>query len=179
MITKTHIRQQQIMLGASYTEFHGRLNRYACSRTNDTALADDLIQSTFLKTWAYLVRGGKIETMEAFLYHVLKALIIDEYRKQSTTSLDVLLKKGFDPGIDETNRLVDMFDGKQAEVLIAQLPPLYQNVMRLRYMQNLSLQEISQLTGQTKNAVAVQAHRGLEKLKELYEVRSGLVITPL
>lgn len=179
MITKTQMHRQQILLGAGYVEFHHRLNRYACSRTNDRALADDLIQSTFLKTWAYLVRGGKIEIMEAFLYHVLKALIIDEYRKQSATSLDALLEKGFDPGVDDSNRLVDMLDGQQAAVLIAQLPELYQNVMRLRYMQDLSLKEISLITGQTKNAVAVQSHRGLEKLKELYEVRSSLVITPL
>ena len=179
MITKTQMRRRQVILGASYAEFHVRLNQYACSRTHDAALAEDLIQSTFLKTWTYLVRGGKIETMEAFLYHVLKALIIDEYRKQSATSLDRLLEKGFDPGVDDSNRLVDMLDGQQAAVLIAQLPELYQNVMRLRYMEDLSLREISLITGQTKNAVAVQSHRGLEKLKELYEIRSRLVITPL
>ena len=110
--------------------------------------------------------------MEAFLYHVLKSLIIDEYRKKKTTSLDILLDKGFDPTSDDTHRLVDMLDGKQAADLIAQLPAVYQRVMRLRHMQDLSLKEISLITGQTKNAVAVQAHRGMEKLKEIYELRS-------
>lgn len=173
MINATQIRRQQMILDAGYTDFNVRLNRYACSRTNDEALADDLTQKTFLKTWAFLVRGGQIETMEAFLYHILKALIIDEYRKKKPTSFDMLLDNGFDPTRDDTNRLVDMLDGKQVAALIAQLPVLYQRVMRLRYMQDLSLQEISLITGQTKNAVAVQTHRGLEKLKELYEMRSN------
>jgi RNA polymerase sigma-70 factor (ECF subfamily) len=175
MMNATQMRRQQMILDAGYTDFNSRLNRYAHSRTNDGELADDLTQKTFLKTWAYLVKGGKIETMEAFLYHILKALIIDEYRKKKPTSLDMLLDKGFDPTLDDTHRLVDMLDGKQAATLIAQLPELYQRVMRLRYMQDLSLEEISLITGQTKNAVAVQAHRGLDKLKVLYEQNSRTI----
>jgi RNA polymerase sigma-70 factor, ECF subfamily len=172
MITQTRLGQQRIVLGAGYDDFSKGLNRYARSRVSDTALADDLIQSTFLKTWAYLRRGGEIKTMEAFLYHVLRALIIDEYRKRKVTSLDVLLESGFDPMFDNTERLIDMLDGKQAAVLIAQLPVLYRKTIRLRYLDNLSLHEISLITGQTKNAVAVQSHRGLEKLKVLYELQT-------
>lgn len=172
MINATQMRRQQIILDAGYADFNTKLNRYACSRTNDGALADDLTQKTFLKTWTYLVKGGRIETMEAFLYHILKALIIDEYRKKKPTSLDLLLDQGFDPTTDDTHRLVDLLDGKQAATLIAKLPVIYQRVMHLRYMQDLSLKEIALITGQTKNAVAVQSHRGLEKLKELYEARS-------
>lgn len=40
--------------------------------------------------------------------------------------------------------------------------------MRMRYAQDLSLTEIALITKQSKNTVAVQAHRGLEKLKQLY-----------
>ncbi len=40
--------------------------------------------------------------------------------------------------------------------------------MHMRYVRELSLKEISLITGQTTNATAVQLHRGLEKLKLLY-----------
>ncbi len=40
--------------------------------------------------------------------------------------------------------------------------------MRMRFVKTLSLKEISLITGQTKNTIAVQIHRGLEKLKILY-----------
>jgi RNA polymerase sigma-70 factor, ECF subfamily len=173
MLTQAQIGQQRIILGVGYTDFSKALHRYARSKVSDNALADDLIQSTFLKTWVYLKRGGNIEMMEAFLYHVLKALIIDEYRRRKATSLDTLLDKGFDPVYDETNRLVDVLDGKQAAALIAQLPILYRDVMRLRYLEDLSLKEISVKTGQTKNTIAVQTHRGLEKLKVLYELQTN------
>jgi RNA polymerase sigma-70 factor, ECF subfamily len=171
MITQTQMGQQRRLLGNGYADFSKGLNRYARSRVSDSALAEDLIQGTFLKTWAYLVRGGRIEVMEAFLYHILKALIIDEYRKRKLVSLDLLIEKGFDINFDETNRLGAILDGRQAALLIAQLPVLYRKVMRMRYLEDLSLKEISLKTGQTKNAVAVQTHRGLEKLKALHELR--------
>ena len=40
--------------------------------------------------------------------------------------------------------------------------------MRMKYVQDLSLEEMSQATGQTKNSLAVNIHRGLKKLKLLY-----------
>ena len=64
--------------------------------------------------------------------------------------------------------MFNVFDGKAALLLIQHLPAKYQTVMRMRYAQDLSLKEISLITGQSKNAVAVQAYRGLEKLKVLY-----------
>jgi DNA-directed RNA polymerase specialized sigma24 family protein len=59
-------------------------------------------------------------------------------------------------------------DGKAAILLISRLPEKYQKVMNMRFVRILSLKEISLITGQTKNAITVQVHRGLEKLKVLY-----------
>lgn len=171
MITPAQMKKQGKLLSLGHVSFERGLHRYATSRTHDRMLTDDLVQNTFLKTWKYLVKGGKIDMMEAFLYHVLKALIVDEYRKRTTTSLDVLLDKGFELGIDERERNNNVLDGKQAMDLIAKLPILYRKVMRLRYIQDLSLKEIALITGQTRNTVAVQAHRGLEKLAVLHKAR--------
>lgn len=162
------MKRQRILLTAGYDDFGVNLKRYARSRTHNLPLTDDLIQDTFLKTWKYLVKGGKIKVMEAFHYHILKALIIDEYRKRQTTSLDGLIEKGFSPGVDTTDQSIDILDGTQAIALIDELPPMYQKVIRLRYIQDLSIAEIALITGKTRNTVAVQIHRGLEKLKVLY-----------
>lgn len=106
--------------------------------------------------------------MKSFLYHVLNNLIIDEYRKRKTLSLDLLLEKGYEPSAGDPKKLFDFLDGKAAMLLINGLPITYQRVMRMRYVQDLTIEEISKLTGQSKNSIAVQAHRGLEKLKLLY-----------
>jgi len=145
------------------------LNGLAFFKVNNHELGNDLVQETFLKTWTYLVKGGKIDTMKAFLYHILNNLIIDQYRKHKMSSLDILLESGFEPRDENSVGFLNILDGKVALKLIPQLPMLYRNVLHMRFVQNLSLSEMSLLSGQTKNAMAVKIHRGLEKIKILYE----------
>lgn len=155
----------------AHRDFEEGLNRHAYFKLNNRAIGEDLVQDTFVKTWCYLVRGGKIDVMKAFLYHVLNNLIVDEYRKRKTSSLDTLIEKGFEPSTGSSARFINALDGKAALLLIARLPVAYQKIMRMRYVQELSLKEMALVTGKSQNALAVQAHRGLEKLKILYGVK--------
>lgn len=41
-------------------------------------------------------------------------------------------------------------------------------MVNLRYVKELTIEEIAKITGQSKNTVAVQSHRGLAKLRQLY-----------
>jgi RNA polymerase sigma-70 factor (ECF subfamily) len=160
----------QEMLTLAHHDFEKRLGSHAFFKTSNRETSKDLVQDTFIKTWNYLIKGGKIDIMEAFLYHVLNNLIIDQYRKHKTVSLDVLLEKGFEPKTNDSEHLLNVLDGKRALILIARLPLIYQKVMRMKYVQDLSLQEISLITGQSKNAIAVQLHRGLVKIRLLYKL---------
>ena len=168
-ITAADEAKHRITLAAAHQDFGEALNRHSFFKLHNRALGNDLVQDTFIKTWSYLVKGGKIDVMKAFLYHVLNNLIVDEYRKRKTVSLDLLLEKGFEPGTPSTaESLFTALDGKAALALIARLPEKYRKIMKMRYVQDLSIAEMSVLTGQSKNAITVQAHRGLEKLKLLY-----------
>ncbi len=156
-------------LTEAHRDYEKSLRSHVFFKIRDIQTGEDLIQDTFMKTWMYLVRGGEIEKMKAFLYHILNNLIIDEYRKHKTVSLDVLIDKGFDPSVNTIEPLVDFLDGKRAIRLIKNLSPRYQEVVHMRYIQMLSIKEISLITRQSKNTVAVQTHRGLTQLKLLYE----------
>jgi DNA-directed RNA polymerase specialized sigma subunit len=81
--------------------------------------------------------------------------LMREFLKHGRNSSDVVLENG---GID----------GTKVRLLIQNLPAKYRKVIHLRYSKELSLKEIALITGQTQNAVAVQAHRGIAKLKTLY-----------
>lgn len=167
-MNKSEKTRQQGILTTAHLDYEKKLNMYAFFKVHDRSVGEDMVQDTFLKTWAYLVKGGKIETMKAFLFHILNNLIVDEYRKHKTTSLDTLMEKGLTPSVDNSDSLFNIFDGKGALILIQRLPEKYRKVMRMRYVQDLSLEEMSILIGQSKNSIAVQLHRGLIKLKILY-----------
>jgi len=158
----------RVTMSDAYNDYGKGLNKHSFFKVHSHELGQDLVQDTFLKTMRYLVKGGKIDLMRAFLYHTLNCLIVDEYRKRKTTSLDVLLEKGFEPSAGDTEQLINALDGKTALLLIQRLPFKYQKIMRMRFTQSLSLEEMSLVTGQSKNAMAVQVHRGIEKLRVLY-----------
>jgi RNA polymerase sigma-70 factor (ECF subfamily) len=169
-MTEEKEKNLQAILTVAHRDYESGLKARAQFKVSDSAVCQDLVQNTFMKTWNYLEKGGKIETMKAFLYHVLNNLIVDQYRKYKTTSLEVILEKGFEPAYeDDSRRLYDILDGQKALQLISHLPQKYQRVMQMRYVEDLTLEEMSRLTGLSKNAIAVQAHRGLELLKSLYK----------
>lgn len=153
---------------AAHSNHNNGLLRHALYKTSSTETSQDLVQTTFLKTLLYLRKGGKIDLMRSFLNHILNDLIVDEYRKNKAVSLDVLLEKGFEPIFDDYKRNINVLDGKQIILLIPQLPKKYELVMRMRYVQGLTLKEMALITGQSENTVAVQAHRGLKKLRRIY-----------
>lgn len=168
-MTPKEKKQSNIIFSKAHFDYEKGLNSHAFYKTHNHQIGEDLVQDTFLKTWKYLVKGGKIEIMKAFLYHILNNLIIDQYRKHKSTSLEALLEKGIEPSTDDHTKMLTALDGKAALLLINRLPLTYQKVMRMKYVQDLSLKEMSLITGQSKNSLAVQMHRGLEKLKILYK----------
>jgi|SRR3989344_3469521 len=157
------------VMSTAHDDFEKVLNAYANFKLSDKAMGEDMVQDTFTKTWSYLLKGGKIHVMKSFLYHVLNNLIIDEYRKRKTTSLDVMIENGFEPSEDESARHVDQLDGAAVLSLIKRLPLKYQKAMNMRYIRDLSLKEMSAETGESKGTIAVHLHRGTMKLRVLYK----------
>ncbi len=171
MMTPQEETLQQEILSAAHGDYGKKLNSYAYFKIHNHEMGEDMVQDTFLKTWKFLVKGGKIETMKAFLYHILNNLIVDEYRKQKhqTSSLDDLLEKGFEPSDSENTNIFSSMSAKALLLLIPRLPEKYQKVMHMRFVRDLSLEEISLISGQSKNTIAVQVHRGTAKLKLLFD----------
>lgn len=165
-------QKQETLMQTEMASAHGyyknMLNTHAFLRVSDRPASEDLVQKTFMKTWLYLVKGGKIDLMKAFLYHVLNHLIVDYYRKRKVISLDVLLEKGFEPSNDPTEHLANVLDGKMAFLLVKQLPKKYQKIITMRYAKDLSLDEMTIITGQSKKTLSVQLYRGIKQLKALY-----------
>lgn len=157
-------------MSTAHTDHNKGLNKQAFFKMHDSKISEELVQETFRKTLTYLDKGGKIDTMKAFLYHILHDLIVDEYRKNKPSSLDAMLENGFELGVEDPERFLNKLDGKATTLLIGRLPEKYRRVMNLRYVKGLSIKEIALITGQTKNAIAVQAHRGLAKLRVLYNL---------
>jgi len=153
------------------------LFRHASMRLSDRERAVELVQDSFVRAFEYVRRGGTIEDMRPFLYRTLRNLIIDEYRKHKTVSLEGLL--GEDESsvetllpTDDSNTLesaMDRIEAARVLELVSQLPELYKEAILLRFVEGLSLKEIAQALGESENVVSVRVHRALKKLRTLAE----------
>ncbi len=154
------------------------LFRHASFRLSDRERAYDLTQETFLKAWDYVAGGGIIKQHKSFLYRILHNLIIDEYRKKKSGSLDELLEnEAAAPAVEmllsegsvrETEEAYDeVLLVERIQARITELPDDYRVALTLRFIDGLSTGEIAETVGVSENVVSVRIHRGVTKLRAL------------
>lgn len=153
----------------AYEEHVDALFRFGLYKLGDHERVKDLVQETFVRTWSYLQGGKDIQQLRPFLYRTLSNLIIDEYRKKKTVSLEVLVEEGFDPVDSAAPEAGLQYDSERALRLVQSLPEAYRDAVYMRYVEGFSLEDIATITGETKNTVTVRVHRGIEKLRKLFE----------
>lgn len=178
----TRAKQEAAYLEA-FDAHSGALFRHAMFRVSNRERALDLTQDAFLKAWDYLQGGGEVEQFKSFLYRILNNLIIDEYRRKKSSSLDEIIEK--DTGdmemrlstgsVRETEEELD--DDNVLETIracIPSLPDTYREVITMRYIDGFSPKEIARLIGASENVVSVRIHRGTHKLRALCKEKNIL-----
>ncbi len=164
---KEHNEIKEIFM-KSYEEHSDAILRYCHFQTSNREIAIDLVQDTFMKTWTYLSDGKDIDNIKAFLYKVAKNLIIDYRRKKKAVSLDAITETGIEfSGDADTDDAELEFDKKFVIGKLEELDPDDREILTLRYVNELSIKEISEATGMTANNVSVKIHRSIDKLKKI------------
>jgi RNA polymerase sigma-70 factor (ECF subfamily) len=163
----------------SWYETHSdEIFRFALLRIRDREKALDITQETFTKLWDYLSKGKtEIKHARGIIFKIARNLIIDESRKASshTLSLDSLIDTTTDndsaqyqpeaPKSDIPSGIT--VDLERALGAIETLEPNHREIITLRFLHELSVEEISELIGINKNSVSVRIHRGLEALRKI------------
>ncbi|MFH0874154.1 MAG: RNA polymerase sigma factor [Candidatus Komeilibacteria bacterium] len=151
--------------GFFYDQYAAKIYTYVLFRTSDKEIAQDITHDVFLRAWQYIIDKKTIRNFRALLYQIARNKIVDFYRaKEQTPTL-----------LDETVATVvpaQSGSGYDLDILrqrIALLKDEYQEVITLRHLEGLSIEEISTVLGKDKNNVRVTLHRALTKLKDLYQ----------
>lgn len=139
---------------------------------HQTQDAQDITQEFFIKAYQYLYSYDSSRKFSSWLYriainHCLKVKErnkhkqADPYAHQEDVSLP-------NPVHPETIYLKKE-SANELRHLIDQLPEMYKMILLLRYIHDLSYQEMSDLLDIRLNTVQVRLHRAKQKLRELYQ----------
>ncbi len=159
-----HYKQQ---LTEAYGLYSDAIFRYCYFRISDREKALDFVAETFTRMWQYLLKGNEIDNTKTFLYTVARHIIIDEYRKKKTISLDYLIEQGIEPYLETEEREYSPVEIERVMCHVHALPEKYSSIIILRYVNDLTIPEISEIVHESENVVSVRIHRGIDKLKKI------------
>lgn len=160
----------------AYDDFADDLYRFAYFKLGSEEEAKDLVSVIFLKTWNYIQTNSlkDSKTLRALLYKIARNAIIDHYRDKglaSSISLEDAPQALEVP--DDSQNQEDLIDQKTDIELIRQklmlLKDEYREVIIWRFVEDLSMDEIANITGKKKGNIRVLLHRAITALKELLE----------
>jgi RNA polymerase sigma-70 factor, ECF subfamily len=173
-------RQDPQLLDQLIVQYQHRLLRYLLYLTGNRELAEDLFQETWMRV---LVRGAQFKgeaRFDTWLYTIARNLVIDVRRKRTMVSLEELCEGGEDdramdvPSNDPTpfDNYRRFEDGERVATALLSLDTLHREVLVLRFHEELSLEEISRVTGAPLSTVKSRLYRGLAALKPRMESAS-------
>jgi RNA polymerase sigma-70 factor (ECF subfamily) len=157
--------------GHLYDHYLPQLHRYVFLKVGSKQEAEDLTHEVFLSAWQSLP-GYKSKgfPFSSWLYHIARNKVIDHYRtKKVQISIDLVDESFFKLASTLEKDLDIAMHWAKAQVAIKKLKEEQQDVIIMRFVEDLSHKEIADAIGKSEGAVRLIQHRALENLRDLME----------
>jgi len=176
---KQYIREAQEgnkeSFGVIYNHYVPQIYRFVVFKVSVKQVAEDLTHEIFLSAWQNIKNYQQKQfPISSWLYQIARNKVIDYYRTdKKNISIDT---EDFDEetlGFKEQESLDIPFTIQKIKSLIKLLKPEYQDVLIMRYIEDLDHREIANALNKTEGAVRLLQHRAINNLKELYAQHRG------
>lgn len=150
--------------------------RFISFRVGSKEEAEDITSEVFLRTWHYLLERRDVVSFPSLVYRIARNMVIDHYRRRKThISLDEAIES--DDELSESNAGTD--DGEQIRLIdvgieadkvleaMKQMKADYREVLMLKYIEEMSVSEISEVINKSQVHVRVLLHRATKTLGAL------------
>lgn len=156
-----------------YDNLAPQIYRFTLFKVKSPQEAEDITSEAFLKVWHY-IHGGEVEikSLRAFVYRVTRNLIVDYYRvRAQRISLDSVPLEAVEETIPHDSTMSATAELESDVALLyrtlLELKEEYREVLVLKYIDDLSTEEISEILHKNAGAVRTQLSRALSALREI------------
>src|SRR3989344_4914858 len=154
--------------GALYGYYLPRIYRFVLFKVSHKQQAEDITQHAFMKAWegmgGYKPQG---HPFGSWLYRIARNSVIDYYRKnEPQVNIEEVSPEAL--GIDNSliAKLEIKLDWEEVLGAISSLNEVEQDVLIMRFVEDLPHEEVAKAVDKSENAVKVIQHRAIKKLKE-------------
>lgn len=147
-------------------EYKNTVFNLAYRMTGNSEDANDLTQETFIRAYQYLWRYDRRRKLFTWIYTIALNIIKTHLRKKrhykSVEEINTNLLTDKNPSPEE--RLIE---DQEINTYLLRLDDELRFLLIMKFQQELSFEEIAEITGKSLSAIKMRIYRGLEKLKEL------------
>ena len=153
-----------------------RIYNYLFKYTRDRQLTEDLVQETFLRVYKSRYSYRRIAKFTTWLYTIAGNLARTEYRKRTRVTLLSLHSNGapseYEVEIPDESHVPDVqadlrIQHERVQRAIEHLPDIFREVVVLRGVQDLTYDEIQEITGIPLGTIKSRIHRGRSLLERM------------
>lgn len=150
-----------------YLPFHAKLFRMARALVGNEADAEDILQETYCKLWNRRDEPADIRNTEAFCVTLVKNLCLDFLRSPRANRHEEDIEEAFSLSTNDApdNELEMKEKMKIVSRLIDRLPENQRQVLRLRSLEDCSMEEIEQITGLNAGNIRVLLSRARKTIR--------------
>lgn len=154
--------------GSLYDRYQPAIYRFVAIKVGSREEAEDITHQVFLSAWqkvrAYKHRG---HPFSSWLYQIARNMVIDHYRsRHDDLSLDKLdPESSIIPAVAQFDLSIKL-QLEKVHHAIKELKPDYQDVIILRFVEDLPLREVSAILKKSEGAVKLSQHRAIKELKK-------------
>ena len=158
--------------GQLYDHFHASVYRIIYGQTRSTPLTEDLTADTFFRALRG-IRAFKLDAalFPAWLFRIARNLVIDHFKTSRNRFERVQDMSRYEDLADDADaELVALLDRERVRAALAELPTGQRRVIELRFLGELSTNEVADLLDTTEGAVKQLQFRGLRNLARTMSV---------
>jgi RNA polymerase sigma factor (sigma-70 family) len=150
--------------------FQDRLVRYAFRRLGNLHDAEDVAQEVLVRAYDSREDRRRVLCVRAYLYRMASNCCTDHLRMRgrrdsSTKEMEVMQLPSHQPdGLQEATAAEEL---RRIEALLRRIPARHAEVVRLRVLDELHLNEIAEVIGRPLPTVKSRLRYGLEKLRKI------------
>jgi RNA polymerase sigma-70 factor (ECF subfamily) len=165
--------RDQSALALIFDLYARRVYRYLYSRVNNVMDAEDLLTQTFMKVLEALPGYQHQQQFTAWIFRIARSKAIDHFRRQRPSSP---LEENISDGRHANSILENVIQYQDVEKLGRLLQDLEEEeleLLRLRFVADLTFVEIAALLGRKEDAVRKSVQRILNRLYGQMEVQNA------
>lgn len=141
-----------------YGQYSQIVFHFLYSRCHDSALAEDLMQDTFLKALECIDSYNGSCKISTWLCQIARHLLYQHWRRSGRVQLEEL-DGALESSLDTERQAIAKIELTDVWDKLQKLPPAMRKVVELRALSDLSYREIGSMLGKSENWARVTFYR--------------------